>query len=556
MGNSKWLGAVASMVVFWAHATLLSLLIIAAACDLNGRVIPLSVTLFGAGVGLISATLFPWPWPNDVNTAGIVPNPGVDWCLVMPGRGLYPWPVWGPLPDWLPPGSHRLGFATGLAGILVGTWMLRGVRTLFTRGLGQEALGLGDADLMMMAGAFLGWQPIVVAFFVGVLVALGFAIAQSRSSTKTTAAVRPRIGRGHSDHLALLALDRRHRSRCCCSTRRCCSSAVGAGFWIHVYFECRARPRPAAKGRRIGMNETVIVDYGMANLRSVQKAFERVGAAPRSLAIRSHGRGASKMVLPGVGAFRDAIARLREAGSGAADHGSHRGRQAVPGHLSRPANAVHAQLSRTAYSGARTCSPAKWCDSGDVPGLKVPHMGWNQLRLRRPDCPLLRDVAGWVGTFTSSIRIIARPADDRIVAAEADYPDAIRCTHLAGKRLRHAVSPGKEPARRPDHAAQFRRPIVPFAPLAFHIASVHNWTKVRVGTRECSCKFTPPSTSAAAAASAFAKATSPRKQSSATTRSPSPGAGSSRGLGSCTSLTWTGPNKAGPSMAPVIRASS
>ena len=141
-------------VFFGQHAMLLSLLIVAAACDLNGRVIPLSVTMFGTGIGLLMAVLFPWPWPNTVDMPGIMLPPQADWCLVPPGRGLYPWPVWGPPPAWMPGGSHLLGLATGLAGILVGTWMLRGVRAVFTRGLGQEALGLGDADLMMMAGTF------------------------------------------------------------------------------------------------------------------------------------------------------------------------------------------------------------------------------------------------------------------------------------------------------------------------------------------------------------------------------------------------------------------
>jgi leader peptidase (prepilin peptidase)/N-methyltransferase len=183
-------------VFFAHHAALFSLLIVAAACDLNGRVIPLSVTLFGAGVGLLGATLFPWPWPNNVDVPGILPVPPADWCLVTPGRGLYPWPVWGPLPAWLPPGSHQLGFATGLTGILVGTWMLRGVRTVFSRGLGQEALGLGDADLMMMAGAFLGWQPVVVAFFVGAIVTLGFAIAQLVINKDNTLPFGPGLAAG------------------------------------------------------------------------------------------------------------------------------------------------------------------------------------------------------------------------------------------------------------------------------------------------------------------------------------------------------------------------
>jgi leader peptidase (prepilin peptidase)/N-methyltransferase len=166
---------------FAHHAALLSLLIIAAVCDLNGRVIPLSATLFGTGLGLIGAVLFPWPWPDNMGMPNVVPPAGVDWWAAKPGelgRGLYPWPLWGPLPPWMPPGGYLSGLMTGVAGVLVGTWMLRGVRTVFSRGLGQEALGLGDADLMMMAGAFLGWQPVVVAFFVGAIVTLGFAIAQ------------------------------------------------------------------------------------------------------------------------------------------------------------------------------------------------------------------------------------------------------------------------------------------------------------------------------------------------------------------------------------------
>jgi leader peptidase (prepilin peptidase)/N-methyltransferase len=166
---------------FGHHAVLLSLLIACAACDLERREIPLSLTIVGTAFGLIGATLFPWPWPNDVNGAGMLPPAAMPWWLAEPetiGLGLYPWPLWGALPDWVPLGSHRAGFATGLAGILVGTWMLRGVRAVFTRGLGREALGLGDADLMMMVGAFLGWQPVVIAFFAGALVTLGFAIVQ------------------------------------------------------------------------------------------------------------------------------------------------------------------------------------------------------------------------------------------------------------------------------------------------------------------------------------------------------------------------------------------
>ena len=70
------------------------------------------------------------------------------------------------------------GLATGVAGALVGTFLLRGIGFVFSKGLGKEALGLGDADLMMMAGSFLGWQIVVVAFFLSVFPALLFGIIQ------------------------------------------------------------------------------------------------------------------------------------------------------------------------------------------------------------------------------------------------------------------------------------------------------------------------------------------------------------------------------------------
>src|SRR5579884_3255936 len=62
------------------------------------------------------------------------------------------------------------------------------------------------------------------------------------------------------------------------------------------------------------MRPIVIVDYGMANLRSVQKAFEKLGFAAEISGDPNRVAKAGKVVLPGVGAFRDAIARLREAG--------------------------------------------------------------------------------------------------------------------------------------------------------------------------------------------------------------------------------------------------
>jgi len=179
--------------IFWLHhAVLVCFLLAAALCDLEDRSIPLSITLTGMVIGLIFATLLPWPWPiADVQSALPHPRMPVDewWELApteMQRMGLYPWPVWGPLPGWLRAGSWRLGFVTGLAGALAGTFALRGVKFLFEKGFGREALGLGDADLMMMAGAFIGWQPTLVAFLIGAVVSLiftaPFVMIRGRSS--------------------------------------------------------------------------------------------------------------------------------------------------------------------------------------------------------------------------------------------------------------------------------------------------------------------------------------------------------------------------------------
>jgi leader peptidase (prepilin peptidase) / N-methyltransferase len=195
-GASTWQG----WVFFLHHAILFFLLLAAALCDWDHRAIPLSLTTTGTVIGLIGATLFPWPWPNDpaiaapwnapVTVNGIVVRER-NWAFDGPAdphnpdvilppeplpRGLYPWPVWGPAPDGLMRHRWALGLLTGLAGAAAGMILIRSVKYMFEKGLGKEALGLGDADLMMMAGAFVGWQVVVVSFFIGALIALPFGI--------------------------------------------------------------------------------------------------------------------------------------------------------------------------------------------------------------------------------------------------------------------------------------------------------------------------------------------------------------------------------------------
>ncbi len=171
-----WSPSPTAWVILGHHALLVCFLIVASFTDFDHREIPLSITVTGTVLGLLAAVLWPWPWPQEPGQVALPLGPWWQPAGQEVPAGLYLWPVWGPLPSWLPPGSWWLGLATGLAGVLVGTLMLRIIRFLFGLGLGIEALGLGDADLMMMAGSFLGWQPVVVAFVIGVFIGLLFGV--------------------------------------------------------------------------------------------------------------------------------------------------------------------------------------------------------------------------------------------------------------------------------------------------------------------------------------------------------------------------------------------
>ncbi|HZT79353.1 MAG TPA: prepilin peptidase, partial [Gemmataceae bacterium] len=173
--------------LFLYHAALLSFLIVASAIDLEHFEIPMPIPVTGLIVGLVGGALL-WPlMPAQASAIPLRTSPAVisgptslDWLdkRVTVQGGLYPWPVWDSLPDWLPADSPLTGLVTGLAGMLAGTFVLRAVRSVFGIGRGIEGMGLGDADLMMMAGAFLGWQPTVAAFFVSVAPALLFGLFQ------------------------------------------------------------------------------------------------------------------------------------------------------------------------------------------------------------------------------------------------------------------------------------------------------------------------------------------------------------------------------------------
>jgi glutamine amidotransferase len=151
----------------------------------------------------------------------------------------------------------------------------------------------------------------------------------------------------------------------------------------------------------------------------VQKAFEKVGHAAEISSDPNRIAERDKVVLPGVGAFRDAIARLRESGLD----------QPIIEHIhaGRPFLGICLGLqllfSKSFEDGeyrGLDLFPGEVVRFADVPDLKVPHMGWNQLRIRQR-APMLSDTLdGSAVYFVHSYHVV--PKDAKIIATETDYP--------------------------------------------------------------------------------------------------------------------------------------
>jgi imidazole glycerol-phosphate synthase subunit HisH len=162
-----------------------------------------------------------------------------------------------------------------------------------------------------------------------------------------------------------------------------------------------------------------IIDYGMGNLRSVQKGFEKVGHQAVVTDDPDRVAAAGKVVLPGVGAFEDAMAELRARGlvgpvleaigSGKPFLGICLGLQL---------------LFETSYENGRHQGlgvlPGEVVRFDLPPEYSVPHMGWNQVSIRRR-APILEGIDnGTYFYFVHSYYVV--PADQVVVAAETDYP--------------------------------------------------------------------------------------------------------------------------------------
>jgi glutamine amidotransferase len=161
-----------------------------------------------------------------------------------------------------------------------------------------------------------------------------------------------------------------------------------------------------------------ILDYGMGNLRSVQKAFEKVGYAAEVTSDAEVARRADKIVLPGVGAFEDAIAELHRCGLAEPVVEAIRSGKPFLGICLGLQLLFEKSYENGEHQGLGVLS-------GDVvrfelpPEYAVPHMGWNQLGLRRRP-PILDGIEdGSYFYFVHSYYVVPRDVD--VIAVETDY---------------------------------------------------------------------------------------------------------------------------------------
>lgn len=166
------------------------------------------------------------------------------------------------------------------------------------------------------------------------------------------------------------------------------------------------------------MTRIALLDYGMGNLHSAAKALEHVGATvdvtnnPKLIAK------ADKIVFPGVGAMRDCMQGMHEAGIDEVV------RQAA---FNKPVLAICVGMQALLQSSEENGGvDALGIFDGvvkhfpEIPNLKVPHMGWNQVHQLDPSHPMWNNIEQ-DARFYFVHSYYVEPKDPAIMAATCDY---------------------------------------------------------------------------------------------------------------------------------------
>ncbi|WP_137284353.1 imidazole glycerol phosphate synthase subunit HisH [Halorussus salinisoli] len=162
----------------------------------------------------------------------------------------------------------------------------------------------------------------------------------------------------------------------------------------------------------------VVVDYGLGNLRSVTRGLERAGASVEVSDDPEALRSAEGVVLPGVGAFREGVENagpyrevlLDVAESGTPVFGICLGMQMLL--------TTSEEAERAGEGDVRGLDLIPGTNVRFAEGQKVPHMGWNELDVKR-DHPLVEGIDGDYAYFVHSYYAV--PDDEDAIVATTDY---------------------------------------------------------------------------------------------------------------------------------------
>ncbi|MHA1697764.1 MAG: imidazole glycerol phosphate synthase subunit HisH [Promethearchaeota archaeon] len=166
------------------------------------------------------------------------------------------------------------------------------------------------------------------------------------------------------------------------------------------------------------MIEIHIIDYGIGNLRSIQKGLEKAGADAIITNSLEKIEDSNAIVLPGVGAFKDAMENLKECGF----------LDLLPKKVSEGAPILGICLGLqlffdTSYEGGTHQGlgiiPGEVVRFPSVPGIKIPHMGWNSLAFKKSDHFLLEGIKE--GTFFYFVHSFHAKTSEEHIVATSDY---------------------------------------------------------------------------------------------------------------------------------------
>ncbi len=202
------------------------------------------------------------------------------------------------------------------------------------------------------------------------------------------------------------------------------------------------------------MTRVAVVDYGMGNRRSVQKALEHVGATAQITRDHEELRAADALVVPGVGAFPLAMRNLRELGL--AELIRERAADGTP--VLGICLGMQLLFERSEELGT---TEGLGLIAGEVTalqasGLRIPHIGWNEVRFERPS-PMTRSLPAGGCPFYHVHSFAARPQEEEDRVGTTEYGERFATIVARGNIFGVQFHPEKSSAHGLRLLADFAR---------------------------------------------------------------------------------------------------